>query len=141
MPVKVTSAVINIVGLQLRLGNLDESLFSVLESIKISQNKTDHEAIIHCLLWLTQIISAFGNKEQEKLLLEHVIIQSHMQHLPYLFSIFTSNYAKLEATYKPLKASSNVQFSLSHDKKGTKKSKSMWSELMHTAYRKILEQY
>ncbi len=44
--VKVHQPELNLAGLQLRLGHIDQALLSVLETIKISQNKNDHEAII-----------------------------------------------------------------------------------------------
>ena len=46
---------------------------SVMESIKISQNKNDHEGILQCLVWLQQISRAMGNTEQEKRILEHIL--------------------------------------------------------------------
>ena len=46
---------------------------SVVESIKISQNKNDHEGILQCLVWLQQISRAMGNTEQEKRILEHIL--------------------------------------------------------------------
>jgi hypothetical protein len=57
-------AVLNQASMHYRLGNLDEALTSVMESIKISQNKNDKESILECLLWLYQIIGELGNKEQ-----------------------------------------------------------------------------
>ena len=33
-------------NLQLRLGQTDQALLAVLETIRISQNKNDHEAIL-----------------------------------------------------------------------------------------------
>lgn len=50
--VKVHHPALNLAGLRFRLGQLDQSLLSVMESIKISQNKNDHEGILQCLVWL-----------------------------------------------------------------------------------------
>ena len=61
--VKVHHPALNLAGLRFRLGQLDQSLLSVMESIKISQNKNDHEGILQCLVWLQQISRAMGNKE------------------------------------------------------------------------------
>ena len=44
--VKVHQPALNLAGLHLRLGQLDQSLLGVLETIRISQNKNDHEAIL-----------------------------------------------------------------------------------------------
>ena len=50
--VKVHQSAVNLANLHFRLGHLDESLLSVMESIKISQIKNDHESILQCLIWL-----------------------------------------------------------------------------------------
>ena len=44
--VKVHHPALNLAGLLFRLGQYDQSLLSVMESIKISQNKNDHEGIL-----------------------------------------------------------------------------------------------
>jgi hypothetical protein len=77
--VKVHQPALNLANLRLRLNNIDESLLSVMESIKISQNKNDHESILQCLVWLQQILGALGNKAQERRLLEHIIQQAEAQ--------------------------------------------------------------
>jgi hypothetical protein len=61
--VKVHYPALNIAGLQLRLGHIDQALLSILETIRISQNKNDHEAILQCLFWLSQILNFIGSKE------------------------------------------------------------------------------
>jgi len=50
--VKVHQPALNLASLRLRLGHLDEAMMSVMEAIKISQNKNDHESILQCLIWL-----------------------------------------------------------------------------------------
>jgi hypothetical protein len=61
--VKVHQPALNLAGLRFRLGQLDQSLTSVMESIKISQNKNDHDSILQCLVWMHQIFGALGNKD------------------------------------------------------------------------------
>lgn len=63
-------------GLCFRLGQYDQALASVRESIKISQSKNDSTFILHCLVWLKQIMAALGNKSQEMKILHHIIAQS-----------------------------------------------------------------
>lgn len=75
--VKVHQPALNLASLRLRLGHLDEAMMSVMEAIKISQNKNDHESILQCLIWLQQILGGLGNKNQEKRLLEHIIHQAY----------------------------------------------------------------
>ena len=75
--VKVHYPALNLAGLRYRLGQFDASLLSVMESIKISQNKNDHDGILQCLVWLQQVSGALGNKDQEKRILEHVIHQAN----------------------------------------------------------------
>ena len=45
-PVKVHLPELNLASMQLRLGHTDQALLAVLETIRISQNKNDHEAIL-----------------------------------------------------------------------------------------------
>jgi hypothetical protein len=45
-PVKVHHPELNMASLQLRLGQVDQALLAVLETIRISQNKNDHESIL-----------------------------------------------------------------------------------------------
>jgi tRNA C32,U32 (ribose-2'-O)-methylase TrmJ len=44
-----------------------------MESIKISQSKSESASILHCLVWLKQITAALGNKDQEVKILSHII--------------------------------------------------------------------
>ena len=59
-PVKVHQPELNLANLQLRLGQIDQALLAVLETIRISQNKNDHEAILQCLVLLQQIRRVLG---------------------------------------------------------------------------------
>ena len=93
--VKVHHPALNLAGLLFRLGQYDQSLLSVMESIKISQNKNDHEGILQCLVWLQQISRALGNKEQEKRVLEHILSQANQQENGYIFIIACLNYLAL----------------------------------------------
>ncbi len=51
-PVKVHQPELNLANIQLRMGQVDQALLAVLETIRISQNKNDHEAILQCLVLL-----------------------------------------------------------------------------------------
>ena len=75
--VKVHYPALNLSGLLLKLGWLDESLLSILETIRISQNKNDHEGILQCLVWLQQFLGLTGNRDQERMILEHILVQSN----------------------------------------------------------------
>ena len=86
---------LNLANLRLRLGCLDEAMSSVMEAIKISQNKNDHESILQCLVWLQQILAGLGNKQQERALLEHIISQAHQQQNHYIFVLACLNYSLL----------------------------------------------
>lgn len=90
--VKVHNPALNLAGVRFRLGQLDQAILSVTESIKISQNKNDHEGILQCLFWLQQISRALGNKEQERRILEHIISQSKQQENKYIFILASLNY-------------------------------------------------
>ena len=93
--VKVHHPALNLAGLLFKLGQLDQSLLSVMESIKISQNKNDHEGILQCLVWLQQIARAMGNKEQERRILEHILSSAYQQANTYIFIIGCLNYLAL----------------------------------------------
>lgn len=62
-PIKVHLPELNMAGVTFRLGMIDKALLSVLETIRIAQNKNDHEAILQCLVWLQQILKSVGNKD------------------------------------------------------------------------------
>lgn len=47
-----------------------------MESIKISQSKSESASILHCLVWLKQITAALGNIDQEVKILSHIIKES-----------------------------------------------------------------
>jgi hypothetical protein len=59
------------------MGQYDAALTSIHESIKIAQNKNDHETVLDCTVWLYQILesmsSSIKGKEQQRQLLEHMI--------------------------------------------------------------------
>jgi len=70
------NSLIPLSSMHIRLGNLDEGLISLIECIKLAQNKKDNQGIIKCLIWLQEIVKAFGNIEQaEMLILEQILIQ------------------------------------------------------------------
>jgi len=100
--VKVHQPELNLAGMQLRLNHIDQALLAVLETIRISQNKNDHEAILQCLVLLQQIRRVLGtsdktaNRDQERLLLEHIIYQANNLNNAYIFVISCVNLAQVD---------------------------------------------
>ena len=95
------NSLIPLSGMHIRLGNLDEGLISLIECIKLAQNKKDNQGIIKCLIWLQQIVKAFGNVEQaEMLILEQILIQSCIYNLPQVFNSMALEYSQLTSVYK-----------------------------------------
>ena len=95
------NSLIPLSGLHVRLGNLDEGLISLIECIKLAQNKKDNQGIIKWLVWLQQIIKAFGNVEQaEMLILEQILIQWWIYNLPQVFNSMALEYAQMSTVYK-----------------------------------------
>jgi hypothetical protein len=103
------NSLIPLSGLHIRLGNLDEGLISLIECIKLAQNKKDNQGIIKCLIWLQQIVKAFGNVEQaEMLILEQILIQCCIHNLPQLFNSMALEYSQLCTVYKRHDASQKL---------------------------------
>ena len=50
-------------GICYRLRQYDLALTCVRESIKIAQSKNDSAFILHCLVWLKQILGALGDRQ------------------------------------------------------------------------------
>ena len=69
-------------GICFRLGQYDQALISVRESIKLSQSKNDSSFILHCLVWLKQIMGVLGNKSQELKILHHILAQTTKKKKP-----------------------------------------------------------
>lgn len=74
---KVHRLALSIASLRHKMGQYDAALTSIHESIKIAQNKNDHETVLDCTVWLYQILesmsSSIKGKEQQRQLLEHMI--------------------------------------------------------------------
>ena len=95
------NSLMSLSGLHVRLGNLDEGLISLIEWIKVAQNKKDNQGIIKWLVWLQQIIKAFGNVEDaERLILEQILIQWWIYNLPQIFNSMALEYAQMSTLYK-----------------------------------------
>jgi hypothetical protein len=95
------NSLIPLSGLHIRFGNLDEGLISLIECIKLAQNKKDNQGIIKCLLWLQQIVKAFGKVEQaEMLILEQILVLSCDYKLPQVFNTMALEYSQLNSVYK-----------------------------------------
>eukprot|EP00347_Sterkiella_histriomuscorum_P022054 403331848 len=136
--VKVHQPELNMAGMQLRLGMLDQALLSVLETIRISQNKNDHEAILQCLIWLHQILIKVGSRSQERQLIEHIIYQAHQLNNNYLFIVSCVNFSQIDFC-KTLKSSNYITHKLAEVFKSIKVMVEgpLWYDILQIANKKI----
>jgi hypothetical protein len=49
---KVHRLALSVASLRYKMGQYDAALSSIHESIKIAQNKNDHETVLDCMVWL-----------------------------------------------------------------------------------------
>lgn len=83
-------------SMNIRLGNLDEGLISLIECIKLAQNKKDNYCLIKSLVWLQQIVKAFGNVEQAQMLIvEQILINCCIYNLPHVYNNMALEYSQL----------------------------------------------
>ena len=63
---KVHRSALSLGALRLRLGQYDAALESILECIKLAQNKNDHDTVNDSIIWLSQISGALSKKDRER---------------------------------------------------------------------------
>jgi hypothetical protein len=132
-------------SVHIRLGNLDEGLISLIECIKLAQNKKDNQGIIKCLIWLQQIIKAFGNVEQaEMLILEQILIQCCVYNLPQTFNDMALEYSQMSMNYARYDESNNLNRikRVKTDEKGHPKDPNdVISLLMHATQNNLIKMH
>jgi len=76
----------------------------------LAQNKKDNQGIIKCLIWLQEIVKAFGNIEQaQMLILEQILIQCCDSNLPQIFNNMALEYSQLLMNFSPMNGSQNLK--------------------------------
>ncbi len=83
------------------MGFLDESLRSLSEALRFSQNNADDESINHCIIYLYQISSLLGYNKDTLNLAEHAISHSLNLNNPLLMLYSTIAYANFERIFDP----------------------------------------
>ena len=59
---KIHKTALSLAAMRYKLGQYDAAFHSVIEAIKIAQNKNDSASILECSVWLQHISSALGNR-------------------------------------------------------------------------------
>jgi len=82
-----------IAKIHLAKGNIDEAFLNVTEAIKILQTKNDKDGIFECLLCMHHLLGIIGYKKEEKMIIEHMLLNSYNSKNPYMFALSACNYA------------------------------------------------
>lgn len=73
---KINHAVINKAHLSFKIGHFDETIRSVSEALRLSQNSSDDESINQCLCFLYQLAGILGFQEDQVRLLDYALAHS-----------------------------------------------------------------
>jgi hypothetical protein len=127
----VNHCILNLAYMNLKLGFVDESLKSISEGLRISQNNSDEESINHCIIYLYQITSLLGMYNEQILLTEHAI--THCLNLNNIVLMLFScmSYSELERQHD-----CNIK------QLDPQKSRNLsWTDALHFAKKKIYSNF
>jgi tetratricopeptide (TPR) repeat protein len=127
----VNHCILSLAYLNLRLGFVDESLKSISEGLRISQNNADEESINHCIIYLYQITSYLGMSREHILLTEHAITHCLNLNNTLLMLYSCLAYSELEKSHD-----------CSAKQLDPQKARSLsWTDALHFAKKKIYSNF
>lgn len=122
---------LNLAYLNLKMGFLDESLRSLTEALRISQNNNDNESINYCIIYLFKISAVLGHYKDAINLNEHAIIHSITHNNPYLLQQSCLAHSALHRNYDLSQKSDDV----------LRQKNIYWHDTLQIASKKLSERY